>query len=175
MDPRSTCAALIVDESMFGNTRAVSEAIALGLRSRFDDVRIATAEEAPRSLTDLDLLVVGAPTHAMGLPRPSTRRAASRDGAGDVGPVGVREWLAAVLAPTPALPAVAFDTRLATRLPGTARRPIARRLRRRGFDVLGSRSFVVEGAHGPLAPDALASARSWGESLAAQLIAARAA
>src|SRR5262245_33114586 len=118
MDARSTCAALIVDESMFGNTRAVSEAIADGLRTRFADVQIATAADAPRYLAGLDLLVVGAPTHAMGLPRPSTRRAASRDGAGDVAPDGVREWLGAVLAVPAATPAVAFDTRLATRLPG---------------------------------------------------------
>jgi hypothetical protein len=47
--------------------------------------------------------------------------------------------------------AAAFDTRLAFPLAGEAARPIARGLRRRGYDIIAKPvGFVVDGAQGPL-------------------------
>ncbi|MEO7982335.1 MAG: flavodoxin, partial [Sporichthyaceae bacterium] len=56
---------LVVVESMFGNTRAVGEAVADGLRTSsdvdaVDIVDVAAAPAAPA----VDLLVLGGPTHA---------------------------------------------------------------------------------------------------------------
>ena len=143
--------ALVVYESMFGNTRAIAEAIAEGLADRCA-VRVMSVADAPRSIDNVDVLVVGGPTHAFGMSRPGTRAGARDKGATEAVDVGVREWLADVaVVTTPAL-AVAFDTRIGSPLlPGSARRPITRRLRRMGLTVVKPASFIVTGTAGPLA------------------------
>ena len=85
---------LIVTESCFGNTRIVAEAIATGLRSggaAVTAVTVVDAATAP-SLDGVDLLLVGAPTHSMGLPSPATRGQAQAKG-GRPPAAGVGEWL----------------------------------------------------------------------------------
>ena len=58
--------ALVVFESMFGNTEAVANAIADGLKEQ-GAVRVVEVGEAPDGLpSGVDLLVVGGPTHARG-------------------------------------------------------------------------------------------------------------
>lgn len=69
--------ALIVYESMFGNTRKLADAIADALRASGVDTSIMHAQEAPTDLSDYRLVVVGAPTHAHSLPRPKSRAEAS--------------------------------------------------------------------------------------------------
>ena len=64
--------------------------------------------------------------------------------------------------------AAAFDTRLdrSPILTGAAARGIARRLRRRGYEVIADpESFLVEDSEGPLAEGELERARAWGASL----------
>jgi nucleoside-diphosphate-sugar epimerase len=51
-------------------------------------------------------------------------------------------------------------------LTGMAARGVARRLRRRGYDVVATESFLVEDAEGPLEDGELERARAWGEELA---------
>jgi hypothetical protein len=71
---------LVVYESMFGNTELIAHAIADGL-SVGANVEAAEVNAAPKSVCDVDLLVVGGPTHAFNMSRPSTRsdaRAGSR-------------------------------------------------------------------------------------------------
>ena len=65
--------ARIVYESIFGNTKAIAEAIATGLSAGFE---IATVEgnASPPGVAGIDLIVVGAPTHVLSMSRPSTRR-----------------------------------------------------------------------------------------------------
>ncbi len=71
--------ALVVVESVFGNTRAVAEAIAAGLADRMT-VRVVDVADAPTAVTGLDLLVVGGPTHAFGMSWSATRRSAGCSG-----------------------------------------------------------------------------------------------
>ncbi|MGN8551355.1 UNVERIFIED_CONTAM: flavodoxin domain-containing protein [Microbacterium sp. SLM126] len=94
--------ALIVYESMFGNTRAVAEAIADGLKTSGVDVRMTLAYDAPADLSDYALVIVGAPTHAHSLPRTTSRTEAAEWAADPTkeltlepmaGASGVREWL----------------------------------------------------------------------------------
>ena len=69
--------ALVVYESMFGNTQTIADAIAGGLaqRMRVDAVEVGSA---PATLDDdVTLLVVGGPTHAFGMSRPRTRQDAA--------------------------------------------------------------------------------------------------
>lgn len=171
---------LVVHESHFGNTRTVAEAIADGIADGVASeegaghegrVEVVDVTRAPdRLAADVDLLVVGAPTHAFSMSRASTRRDARAQGA-DPGHEarGVREWLE-TLTPTGELPDIAtFDTRVTTvrKLPGSAARAAGRSVVRHHLGkVVGSASFFVEDSHGPLADGELDRARDWGRALA---------
>jgi hypothetical protein len=48
---------------------------------------------------------------------------------------------------------------------GTAARGIARRLRRHGYTIRDTESFLVRDAEGPLEDGELERARAWGEQL----------
>jgi hypothetical protein len=162
--------ALIVFESMFGNTEAVARAVATGVGGRFT-VEVVAAADAPADIDGYDLVVVGGPTHALGMPRASTRRSAREQGAtGATGP-GVREWLAGLARPSGPTPVATFDTRVRVRgLPGSAARAMRRRLRRLGADTSpGAASFWVGGTPGPLLDGELARAERWGASLATRV------
>ena len=68
--------ALVVYESMYGDAQTIAAAIAEGLSSHLD-VSMCEVGSAPSPVpTDIALLVVGGPTHAMTLSRSSTRRGA---------------------------------------------------------------------------------------------------
>jgi hypothetical protein len=157
--------AVVVCESMFGNTRAVADAIAASLALRFDHVDVFDVADAPRALDDVSLLVVGAPTHAFGMSRPSTRQAANEQGA-NAGERGVREWLAELTRPARPIRAAVFDTRIRKPLmPGSAAKAIRRRLRHLGFEVFGPVSFGVAGTTGPLVDGEIDRARQWAAAI----------
>jgi hypothetical protein len=163
--------AVVVVESMFGNTEAVAHAVAEGLSEQFM-VEVVRVAEAPAVIAnDVDLLVVGGPTHAFGLTREGTRLAARDQGAKpSTGvEVGLREWLGRLRPHSTALAAAAFDTRIKkTGVPGSAARGAMRRLRRLGFRAAARpTSFYVAGIGGPLLDGELARARGWGTRLAA--------
>jgi hypothetical protein len=160
--------AVVVCESMFGNTRAVGEAIAGTLAAHFDRVEVLDVADAPATFDDVSLLVVGAPTHAFGMSRPSTRQAAGEQGAGIAAAAGrgVREWLATLDRPSVPVRAAVFDTRVGSpRVPGSAARAVRRRLARLGFDVVAHVSFAVAGTPGPLAEHELDRAAHWAAAL----------
>lgn len=161
--------ALVVYESMFGNTRDVGAAIAEGLAARGAGVELVDAESAPGELADgFDLLVVGTPTHAFGLPRRQTRaEAAGRVANGE--PIsrgdGVREWVERVRVVS-GQPTATFDTKVdRPRLPGSAARAVARRLRDRGATIIDTQTFRVTGVEGPLMEGELVRARAWAGAL----------
>ncbi len=162
--------ALLVYESMFGNTREIARAVATGLSSRMSVDLVEAGAAGTAVPDDVSLLVVGGPTHALGLSRPDTRRQAT--GKTDQPLVsagtGLREWLDATGPRPGGTAAAAFDTRVRLPLPGSAARAAARRLRRRGYR-LSSRpeSFYVAGTTGPLLDEELRRAREWGRQLAA--------
>jgi hypothetical protein len=163
--------ALVVYESMFGNTRDVADAIAAGLSDQMT-TSVQECGSAPSTIPqDVDILVVGAPTHAFGLPRPSTRASAQEKTEAPLvsqGP-GLREWLAALQFDGAAPAGAAFDTRVKTpRLPGSAAAKALRQLRKAGARaVCGPRTFTVLGMTGPLETGEVAAARAWGTDLAA--------
>lgn len=159
--------ALVVYESMFGNTRQVAEAVAGGLRSGME-VDVAEVGSAPPTLSDdVHLLVVGAPTHAFGMSWPRTRQSAAEQANGQRVPTGpgLREWLRSVEVPAGTMSA-AFDTKAnRPRLPGSAARGARRRLARLGCPVLGTANFYVEGVRGPLVAGEEERAGQWASEL----------
>lgn len=173
---------IVVYESMFGSTRAVAESVAEGMAEEGASVGrppvLRAADVGADDLEGVDFVVVGAPTHAHGLPRASTRRGAPDTAAKTGGELilesgasaapGVREWLSE-LGNLPQQ-AAAFDTRV--RAPaivtGRASKTIARELRRHGAELVADpESFLV--AENRLAPGELERARSWGRDLAFRL------
>jgi len=159
--------ALVVYESMFGNTEKVARAIADGLWDTYD-VTLAEVSSMPIA-TGVDLLVVGGPTHAFGMSRPSSREQAAQQGTvrPDAVAVGVREYLDCS-PPLRGMPAAAFDTKIDKPfLPGSAARRVQRQLRRLGCrTVLPAQSFLVKRTAGPLAEKEETRARKWGAALA---------
>lgn len=161
--------ALIVYESMFGNTRDIAAAIAEGLGEHVatDVVEVGDAPKEPGR--EVDFLVVGGPTHAFGLTRPRTRADAAHRATTPLvsGGWGLREWLAGLPRTDRDLGAAAFDTRVKVRgLPGSAARGAARRLHRRGYRLASpSQSYYVVDTIGPLADGELERARTWGRRL----------
>ena len=158
---------LIVYESMWGNTRAVAEAVAEGIGS---DVTVVRAAEAPVPMPDdVGLLVLGAPTHAFSLPRVSTRRDAVNKGAPGETEPGVREWLGRLEA-SDHVDVATFDTRVGSvrHLPGSAARAAGKEVRRHHLGhLVGTISFYVDDMAGPLIEGELDRARAWGQLLGA--------
>lgn len=61
--------ALVVFESMFGNTAEVARAVARGLDDHAPTEVVEVGAASARLAEDVDLVVVGGPTHAFGLSR----------------------------------------------------------------------------------------------------------
>ena len=72
--------ALVVYESMFGNTRRVAQEIAAGLGTRFAVSVVPVSEATPDLVEDVDLIVVGGPTHVHGMASARTRSGSQGDG-----------------------------------------------------------------------------------------------
>jgi hypothetical protein len=156
--------AVVVVESIFGNTRSLAESVARGL----GDAVVIDAGHAPEVFPpDVGLVVVGGPTHVFGMSRVSTRTDAVRQGGVDV-QVGIRDFLEHFGAHQDVQLAV-FDTRVekGKRLPGSAARGAAKALHRLGYELLADpESFYVVGTAGPLVEGEHERARRWGQQLA---------
>ena len=175
--------ALVVYESVFGNTRSVAEAITEGLMGDMEVILSEVGAVKAADLDSVDLLIAGGPTHAFGMSRESSRKNSvmARDGkparvAVSQG-TGLREWLESLHQVTKGARAAAFDTRVARPwfLPtvGSAAKDIAAELRRRGYRVVADgRGFVVTGTEGPLAEGELDRARAYGKEMAGLVAAA---
>ena len=161
--------ALVVYESMFGNTQQIAQAVAAGL-GKHVDVEVVEVGTAPDEIpAELDLLVVGAPTHAFGMSRESTRADAVKQAPGGIVVStgrGVREWLDEVHPGGVGTLVAAFDTRVRVPLPGSAAHKVAKALSRLSFpEVVDPETFWVKDSTGPLKDGELERAEQWGSDL----------
>jgi Flavodoxin len=164
----------VVYESLYGNTFHIAEAVADGLKGVGEVSLVNVCDADPALAAGLDLLVVGGPTHVHGMSSRLTRKNAAADAekrghtAPDVAGMPVRDWLEG-LPSGDGRAAAAFDTRADKPkvLVGSAAKGIAKRLRGRGFDVVGEESFLVGGLDGPLQEGEVERARAWAEHLVA--------
>lgn len=142
--------ALVVYESMYGNTATIGEAIAASLRSQGLEVEAGPISKLePSRASGFELLVVGGPTHAHGMSSKGTRKAAVEDEKNPyaeptVGP-GLRDWMNDLPSGSGRL-AAAFDTRFdkPRLITGSAAKGISRRLEQHGYRLLApAESFFV--------------------------------
>lgn len=164
--------ALVVFESMWGNTEKVARAVAAGLAEscRVEVCEVAGAPVNPSP--EVTLIVVGGPTHAFSMSRPGSRADAHTRGApqGADG-VGVREWLEHLPAGEHSQLLATFDTKVTKVkfLPGAAR-GAAKAAAQHGFRrAAHAESFFVSDMEGPLVDGELQRATQWGRQLAAAL------
>ena len=175
-------AALVVYESMFGNTKRIALAIADGIATKVPVKAIEVGDAPVEVGAEVDLLVVGGPTHVHGMSSPKTR-AIAKDRTSE--PLvsqrfGIREWLDLAKPLVFEVHAAAFDTRIngAMILTGSAAKGFAKGLRSAGFRVdEPAHSFLVASRTPPeedaLLAGQLEAARTWGESLVAKVVPAR--
>jgi hypothetical protein len=166
---------LIVYESLFGNTRLIAETIAQTLRASGDEVTEASAAEAPADVTGFDLVVIGAPTHAHSLPRPSSRTEGAKwaddphkDLTLEPGALqsGVREWLQDVTFSEPKPRFAAYSTRADTPriFAGDASAAIGRLLGKLDARIATHEAFLVDSGS-RLLPGEQQRAREWALTL----------
>jgi hypothetical protein len=147
---------VVVYESMYGNTHHLAECIGEAARTCGDAVVVPVAGASAEVLADVDVLIVGGPTHMHGMSSTMSRKGAVLDAPkkhlqldSDADGVGLREWFEQLDAATHGR-AVAFDTRYdgPVAFTGRASKSISKRLRQHGFSLLAEpESFLVDKAN----------------------------
>ncbi len=162
--------AIVVYESLWGNTATVARAIAEGFGP---EARVfSTAEATPEIIAGADLIVAGSPLFAFQLPTEQIRENIRRKSATFPSPPNLshpslRSWLETV--PPGKGRSAAFETRIWWS-PGGAVGTIQKSLQARGYEPLArGKRFRVAGMHGPLKTGELNRAREWGELLAGKM------
>jgi flavodoxin len=154
--------ALVVYDSVFGNTEQIAQAIGSGLGNQAQVEILRVSQVQPDELTGTALLIVGSPTQKF---RPLPGVAKLLKGIPQNGLTGVK--------------VAAFDTRfpeseikknrvlaLFVRLFGYAAEPIADRLEKKGGELIAPpEGFYVGGVEGPLLEDELARAADWARQI----------
>lgn len=139
--------ALIVYDSVYGNTKKVAEVVAAVLGKSVKVLSVVDAKE--KDLAGLDLLVVGSPILAW---NPSEKTKAFLSGLKPGQLKGIK--------------VSSFDTRVRLFIHGDAAKKIAASLQSAGGTLVGKPTgFIVEGREGPLANYALDKAKSWAQTL----------
>ena len=159
--------AVVVYESLWGNTAAIARAIAEGIGSGAQ--ALSTAQASGAAISGVDLIVAGSPVLGFRLPSEKMlENIRANPGKAPKPPnlsqPSMRSWLEAP--PKGGGRSAAFETRIWWSL-GGATGAILRALKRAGFEPLGKgRRFIVKGTYGPLRDGELERARLWGEELA---------
>jgi hypothetical protein len=163
--------ALVVYESMYGNTHVVAMNVAAGLGARHEVTVVPVTQATPELVAAADLVVAGGPTHMHGMSTTASRRmaaeAAAKESSGltmDPGAEGsgMRGWLGEIGAGHGL--AAAFDTRLdgVPMLTGHASRGISRLLKGHGYRLLTAPESFLVSKRGTLLEGEAARAHAWG-------------
>lgn len=172
--------AVVVYESLWGNTASVARAIAEGIGP--EALALSTADASAEALSGVELLVAGAPTHFARMPSARSRAAAGKyetETPPDLSQPLMRDWLDGLA--SGAARCAAFDTRgeipAETPLRGWfakmgAANGILKKLERKGYrPVAEAEGFIVkpDSSAGPLVDGETERARAWGAELAASV------
>lgn len=142
--------ALILYDSLYGNTRSIAESMASSLQA-LDAAAIPARDLRPGDLSMYDLLVVGSPIQGW---RPTPKVTELLSGLAGDGLKGVK--------------AAAFDTRVKLFIHGDAARKMTTALRKAGAEIISKpMAFYVTGSEGPLLDGETGRAATWGRQLLA--------
>jgi len=147
--------ALIVYDSRYGNTEKLAKALAAGLESGGLDAEVVKADAVKlEELDKVDLLCVGSPVHAWNASK-LTKQFLERL-KGLKGLNGKK--------------AFAFDTKIKSRISGSAADKIEKKLKELDFTIAKpNESAIVKGREGPLEENAEKRFKQIGEELAKKL------
>jgi flavorubredoxin len=148
--------ALIVYDSMYGNTEKVAKALAAGIEGSGVGVDVVKVDVVRYDeLGEIDLLCVGSPVHAWGASKP------------------MKEFLERLkgVKSLSGKKAFAFDTKVKGRLAGDAGGKIEGELKDLGLTIAKPhRSAIVKGREGPLEESAEGTFKQIGAELAKMLL-----
>ena len=165
--------ALVVYESMFGNTEQIARAVAAGLAESMEVQLVDVADAPIEADPTIELIVAGGPTHAFSMSRTSTRADAVTKGAHEGGTeFGLQEWLDELPAGQHTEKIATFDTKIESmrHLPGSAAKGAAKAARRHGYEPAAkAESFYVRDLDGPLLDGEIDRALHWGRQLAGSI------
>jgi hypothetical protein len=159
--------AIVVYESLWGNTAAIARAIAEGLGPGAEV--LSTAEATADKVAGVDLIVAGSPVLAFKLPTEQIRESLrskplDAPAPADLSHPSMRSWLMAL--PMGNARSAAFETRVHGPF-GHATPEITKALARRGYlSTTKPLSIIVAGKYGPLKEGEIERAREWGVELA---------
>jgi flavodoxin len=159
--------AIVVYESLWGNTAEVARAIAEGIGSGAQ--ALSTAQATLDVVASADLIVAGSPVLAFKMPTEQIRdslRSTPLDAPApaDLSHPSMRSWLDGL--PTGNARAAAFETRVRGPF-GHATPEITKALAKAGYlSTTKPLSIIVMGKYGPLKDGELERARAWGAELA---------
>jgi len=158
--------AVVVYESLWGNTAAIARAIAEGIGS--EARAMSTAEATEAAIAGADLIVAGSPVIAFSLPTEQMRESIRTNPGNapappDLSHPSMRSWLEGL--PKGQGRSAAFETGLRFS-PGGATRAIGEGLERAGYrEITKGERFIVKGRYGPLREGEVERARRWGARL----------
>ena len=153
--------AMVVYDSIFGNTEQIARVIGKTLGSDMDVKILKVNQGNPEQLKGLNLLIVGSPTRAF-QPTPAIKKFL-----GSLPKNSLKE-----------IKVSAFDTRISTsdansavlnvfvKLFGYAAKPIADRLVKKGGELISDpEGFIVKGSEGPLKEGEEKRAADWAKQI----------
>lgn len=159
--------ALVVYDSVFGNTGQIARAIAQALGSPQEVGALLVNEARPEQVQGLDLLVVGSPTRGF-RPTPATKnflKGIPKNSLKGVRVAGfdTRFTMEEIKSSVFFLPAL-------VRVFGYAAKPIANELQKKGGKLaLPPEGFYVQGTEGPLIDGELERAASWARQISKEV------
>lgn len=159
--------AIVVHESLWGNTAAIARAVAEGIGA--DTQVLSTSEATGEVAADADLVVAGSPLLGFSLPTEKMREGIRANPGNppappDLSSPPMRSWLETL--PHGSGRSASFETRLWWS-PGSAAKRIIAGLEAAGYRrVAEPKRFIVTGKYGPLKDGEIERAREWGAELA---------
>ncbi|MFA6489084.1 MAG: flavodoxin family protein [Candidatus Micrarchaeia archaeon] len=151
--------ALIIYDSVYGNTEKIAKAI--GKELACDSIHVSFASSS--SIKGLDLLITGTPTHG-GMPSPAMQKFSESLPKGSLSGIRVASFDTWITKDSPS-----FFTRLAVGIFGhAAPRALSKLQALGGKPVAGAEAigFLVKGKEGPLVEGEMEKAQAWAKKLA---------
>lgn len=156
--------ALVVYDSVFGNTEQIARAIGSALGSPEDVEVLRVGNVRPEHLSGLNLLIVGSPTRGF-RPTPATVAFLKSLPAQSLQGVRVAAFDTRISIDDASVPGI---LRFMVKLFGYAAKPIADRLVRKGGELAAPpEGFIVNASEGPLREGELERAAAWARQIVA--------